>query len=199
MHYSTLLLPLGAILSLAAAQNSFNIPPGGISFTAGQPKELTWTPSTSGTVTLYVRQGDPKALNKGSIIAKSIPNDGKFTWTPDTSIVKGNDFAIEIVSDADPKQSNFTPQFPVDSTNTVTVANSKTTSYTQPPSSSATGSTTGTATGSSSTGSSSTRATTTASAASATTTGAASTGAAATIGAKAAGALVAALGVMVAL
>lgn len=67
------ILSLFALFAAAIAQqgsgdNPFKIPPGGISFTAGQPATISWTPSTGGTVTLKLREGAASALNTGTII-----------------------------------------------------------------------------------------------------------------------------------
>ena len=71
------ILSLFALFAAAIAQqgsgdNAFKIPPGGISFTAGQPATISWTPSTGGTVTLKLREGAASALNTGTII-ESMP------------------------------------------------------------------------------------------------------------------------------
>ena len=57
-----------AAVSLAANPNPFDIPPQGLSFTAGQPTTLKWTPTTSGTVTLRLRQGASSDLEAGTVI-----------------------------------------------------------------------------------------------------------------------------------
>lgn len=67
------ILSLFALLAAAIAQqgsgdNAFRIPPGGISFTAGQPATISWTPSTGGTVTLKLREGASSTLNPGTVI-----------------------------------------------------------------------------------------------------------------------------------
>lgn len=60
MHL-TILAPLAAIFAIAVAQNEnnenpFDIPDG-FALEAGKPTELTWTPTTPGTVTLGLRVG----------------------------------------------------------------------------------------------------------------------------------------------
>ncbi|TKA60116.1 hypothetical protein B0A49_10843 [Cryomyces minteri] len=105
--------------TFADYQNPFNIPSTGIAFTAGQPTTLNWQPTTSGTVTLVVRQGASNNLAQGAIIQSSIPNSGSYTWTPPSDIVRGSDYTIEIVDDTNPSRTNYTPYFVIDSANTV--------------------------------------------------------------------------------
>lgn len=62
-----------SLLSLAAAQNAnaFKTPREGYSLTAGKPTTLNWTPTTPGTVSLYLRSGASSALDKGELIQGS--------------------------------------------------------------------------------------------------------------------------------
>ncbi|KAK5016678.1 hypothetical protein LTR16_002547 [Cryomyces antarcticus] len=105
--------------TFADYQNPFNIPSTGIAFTAGQPTTLNWQPTTSGTVTLVLRQGASNNLAQGAIIQSKIPNSGSYTWTPPSDIVRGSDYTIEIVDDTNPSRTNYTPYFVIDSANTV--------------------------------------------------------------------------------
>lgn len=71
------ILSLFALIAAAVAQqgsgdNAFKIPPGGITFTAGQPATISWTPSTGGTVTLKLREGAASALNPGTVIKSKL-------------------------------------------------------------------------------------------------------------------------------
>ncbi|KAK4893137.1 hypothetical protein LTR27_008477 [Elasticomyces elasticus] len=117
MFTSSFILLLAAPF-LAYAQgsaNPFNVPNGGYSVTAGSPTDLTWNPTTSGTVTLILRSGPSSNLIAGTVIASSIDNSGSYTWTPETSITRGSDYTVQIVSDDDSSQTNFTPYFVLDS------------------------------------------------------------------------------------
>jgi hypothetical protein len=114
-----IVLSLGA---LAAAQNPFNIPPSGLSFAAGQSAHISWTPSTGGTVTLVLRAGDPNHLRPGETIATGIDNSGSYSFMVPSSITKGTDYTLEIISDENPALTNYTPVFAVDSTNTISSA-----------------------------------------------------------------------------
>lgn len=98
--------------------NPFNVPMSGLSASAGQPLTLTWKPTTEGKVSLILRSGGSDNLKAGTTIAKSIDNSGSYTWKVPSDAVRGTDYAIEIVSDSDPSQTNYTPYFVLDSTNT---------------------------------------------------------------------------------
>jgi len=139
--------------------------------TAGVPINITWTPTTSGTVSLQLVEGISTNLKTVSTFAPTIANSGSFIWTPSTSLVKADDYALRIISDANPTVVNYTPQFAIDSTNTASPSSSSSaaSSSTAAPSSStasthstdSASSSTGTATGSTTaTSSASTHATT---------------------------------------
>ncbi|KAK5691545.1 hypothetical protein LTR97_011538 [Elasticomyces elasticus] len=112
---SLILLAAPFLAYAQSAANPFNVPNGGYSVTAGSPTDLTWKPTTSGTVTLILRSGPSSNLIAGTVIASSIDNSGSYTWTPDTSITRGSDYTVQIVSDDDSSQTNFTPYFVLDS------------------------------------------------------------------------------------
>lgn len=111
MQYSTLIALLSAPL-LALAQsgaNPFNIPPEGLSAAADEPLTLSWKPTTDSTVTLVLRSGSSNNLNEGTEIASGIENSGSFTWTPTNDLTRGSDYTIEIIDDANPSNTNYTP------------------------------------------------------------------------------------------
>ncbi|PSK42161.1 hypothetical protein B9Z65_4075 [Elsinoe australis] len=139
------------LLALAQNANPFKIPTEGISAKAGSSVTLNWEPTTSGTVTLLVRQGASSNLNPGTAIASSIPNSGSYTWSVPSDFVRGSDYAVEIVSDTNKDQVNYTPPFVIDSTNTVPTQLTASSSGTATRTGSSTGSSS--ATGSSSSGS----------------------------------------------
>lgn len=121
---TTALTLLAPILSAAQSEpndnpNAFQIPDGGLSFTAGESTTVNWDPTTSGTVTLILRSGASSNLAEGVVVASEIDNSGSFTWTPDTDITRGSDYTLQIVDDADPSLSNYSPYFVVESDNTV--------------------------------------------------------------------------------
>lgn len=63
-------LTLSAFAALvAAADNPFQIPNGGYTFTAGQPTTLHWDPTTKGTVSLQLQWGSVTTPDQGITIA----------------------------------------------------------------------------------------------------------------------------------
>ncbi|KAI7535502.1 hypothetical protein KC331_g11997 [Hortaea werneckii] len=110
---------------LALAQNAFNIPEAGLSATGGQPLDLSWDPTTDGTVTLVLRSGSSNNLNEGTVIASNIDNSGSYTWTPSNDLTRGSDYTVQIVSDDDPSVTNYTPYFVLDTDTTVAKSTSE--------------------------------------------------------------------------
>ncbi|KAM0714812.1 hypothetical protein Q7P37_009276 [Cladosporium fusiforme] len=125
MRFSTsTLLAVAAAPLLAAAQggesngsNPFDIPKESLNTEAGQTVDLTWKPTTEGTVTIYLRSGASNNLNKGTPIAASIDNSGSFTWEVPEDIVRGSNYALEIVDDSNDENTNYTPPFVIESEN----------------------------------------------------------------------------------
>lgn len=72
---SALYLVLAACAALAAAQtaNPFNNPPGGYNFKAGTPTNLSWKPTSQGTVTLKLQSGGQIDPSTGITIAGKCP------------------------------------------------------------------------------------------------------------------------------
>ncbi|KAK4507921.1 hypothetical protein PRZ48_001656 [Zasmidium cellare] len=105
---------------LAFAQdkpNPFNNPSGGYQVTAGQPLTLSWKPTTEGTVSLSLRMGNSGDLSQGTTFASNIPNSGSYTWQVPADTVRGSSYTIEIQSDSNPDETNYTPPFILESTN----------------------------------------------------------------------------------
>ncbi|KFY19702.1 hypothetical protein V493_07857 [Pseudogymnoascus sp. VKM F-4281 (FW-2241)] len=124
-------LVAGALAVVAAAQSGNQANPftndnfNGIE--AGESFTVTWDPTTDGTVTLQLVQGDPGSLNTVSTIEAGITNSGSYTWTPDSSTVKGSNYALKIVDDDAPEENyNYTLQFAIDSDVTESSAASST-------------------------------------------------------------------------
>ncbi|KAK2758611.1 hypothetical protein FQN54_003301 [Arachnomyces sp. PD_36] len=117
---SFIYLAVSAFAAFAAAQgtdNAFNVPPGGYDFTAGQPTNLEWTPSTSGTVTLKLQIGKDITPNSGEVIASNIPNSGTYSFVPPVTADPDTEYTVEIIDDNDPENFNFTPTFNVENPN----------------------------------------------------------------------------------
>ncbi|KFZ18444.1 hypothetical protein V501_01221 [Pseudogymnoascus sp. VKM F-4519 (FW-2642)] len=117
MRFTTVFFA-GAFTALAAAQSSAANPFTNTDYTsisAGKAFTITWSPTTTGAVSLVLVKGNPAALTTVSTIASSLDNSGSFNWTPDSSIAKGSDYALKIVDDTDATIVNYTLQFPIDS------------------------------------------------------------------------------------
>lgn len=61
--------PLLAFAQESNGSNPFNIPTTSLNTAAGETVNLTWKPTTEGTVTILLRSGPSNALNKGVPIA----------------------------------------------------------------------------------------------------------------------------------
>jgi hypothetical protein len=125
--------PLLALAQDSNGSNPFNIPTTSLNTEAGETVNLTWKPTTQGTVTILLRSGASNDLNKGVAIActlltllklpsnhsnflltvliANIDNNGAFTWNVPSDIVRGSNYALEIVDDADDSNTNYTPPF----------------------------------------------------------------------------------------
>ncbi|KAJ6019350.1 hypothetical protein N7522_001417 [Penicillium canescens] len=114
---------LAAIASASSTDNSFDIPTNGYTFKVGEPTTLTWTPSTSGTITLRLQWGAVTTANSGSVIASNIANDGSYTWDVPSNLAAQPDYTIEIISDDNDNDYNFLPRFTVEGS-TVSVSTS---------------------------------------------------------------------------
>ncbi|KAL8799968.1 MAG: hypothetical protein Q9182_005505 [Xanthomendoza sp. 2 TL-2023] len=105
----------GSFLALVAAQgkpNPFTLPPG-FMINAGQPTTITWQPTTGGTVSIRLRSGASSNLEEGTVIAYTTRN---------------SDYALQIVSDTNPTDVNYSAPFVVESKNTVKSVSSAPTS-----------------------------------------------------------------------
>ncbi|KUJ11203.1 uncharacterized protein LY89DRAFT_239475 [Mollisia scopiformis] len=114
---------LTAFASLAMAQNPFLYNPGDLtSITAGSSFMIKWAPSTgtTDTVTILLRQGNPAQLTTVETIASSITNTGAYLWPVPASLVNGALYTFEIYDDLNHDLANYSNQFSIVSTNTVT-------------------------------------------------------------------------------
>ncbi|PVH84284.1 hypothetical protein DL98DRAFT_512665 [Cadophora sp. DSE1049] len=155
MQFSTTLI-FAAVAALASAQNPFSFT-SLTSITAGEPFNITWAPSTgtTDTVSLVLRQGESTDLDTVETIASNIQNTGSYLWTPSTSIVNGAGYAFQIIDDGNTDIVNYSGQFSISSTNTVTSARSSTASSASASSSASAASTTSGSSAASTTGTSS--------------------------------------------
>ncbi|KAL8730257.1 MAG: hypothetical protein Q9181_004724 [Wetmoreana brouardii] len=138
---ASLLYVASSVLALVAAQdkpNPFTLPPG-FMITAGQATTITWQPTTGGTVSIRLRQGASSNLEEGTVIASHVDNNGKTTVTLPASTTRNSDYALEIVSDSDSGDVNYSAPFVVESKNTVdSVSSQATTAALTSPSAAAT-------------------------------------------------------------
>ena len=70
--YSAIYVAFAAALAVLVAAdypNAFKVPAGGYNFKTGVPADLSWNPTTQGTVTLKLQWGSPTGMDTGMIIA----------------------------------------------------------------------------------------------------------------------------------
>ena len=127
--------------SAGGRSNPFNIPQG-FMLTAGEETIIEWSPTTEGPVTLTLRSGVASDLDEGTVLAcmspfenshiallqvvtdpfssvAGIPNSGSYAITLPEDTTRSSDYTIEISSDCNPSQVNYTPYFVVESQDTV--------------------------------------------------------------------------------
>ncbi|RPA91326.1 hypothetical protein L873DRAFT_1848334 [Choiromyces venosus 120613-1] len=61
-------------------QNAITYPTTTTSIDGSVPRNITWDPTTNGTVTLVLLKGFPKDLKHIGTIAAKIPNNGSYLW-----------------------------------------------------------------------------------------------------------------------
>ncbi|TGZ76274.1 hypothetical protein EX30DRAFT_345013 [Ascodesmis nigricans] len=98
--------------SILAAENPIILPDSTSSLHAGEPFTITWTPTTSGPVKLYLRQGDPGNLKTLSTLVEDSTNSGSYEWQIPGDLPKGDNYAI-MISNGD--EDNYTPLIAIDS------------------------------------------------------------------------------------
>jgi len=77
----------------------------------GQPYEVTWDPTTTGTVTILLLNGPSTNIQVLYPIVEKIANTGKYTWTPKTDLKPDvTHYGLEIIADST-GQYQYTPQF----------------------------------------------------------------------------------------
>jgi hypothetical protein len=76
----------------------------------GAPFEITWTPTTAGTVTLILLRGPSYNVIPIATIANEIPNSGSFTWTPTGLTADTTGYGILLVVTSD-KSYQYSTQF----------------------------------------------------------------------------------------
>ncbi|KAL1981475.1 hypothetical protein VTN96DRAFT_2647 [Rasamsonia emersonii] len=77
----------------------------------GSPFEITWQPTTPGTVSLVLLRGPSTNVVPLYAIAENIPNTGKFSWTPSTQLQNDvTHYGLLLVDDAT-GQYQYSTQF----------------------------------------------------------------------------------------
>ncbi|KAL8712404.1 MAG: hypothetical protein Q9220_003252 [cf. Caloplaca sp. 1 TL-2023] len=122
------------LLALAAAQapsgpNYFTLP-AGFMINAGSSTPITWNPTTGGTVTIRLRSGASSDLESGTVVASHLDNNGKATITVPADTVRNSDYTLEIVSDSNASDVNYSAPLVVESKNTVASVSSPASSAT---------------------------------------------------------------------
>jgi len=84
---------------------------------AGKPFEITWTPTTTNKVSLVLLKGPSINVIPQYAIVESIPNSGKFVWTPDAALeatAGPNGYGLQIIDDVT-GQFQYSTQFGISS------------------------------------------------------------------------------------
>lgn len=79
----------------------------------GKDFQITWDPTTQGTVSLILLKGPAENLQFVEAIAEKIPNSGSYSWLPETSLVASEGakgYGIQLIDDAT-GQYQYTTQF----------------------------------------------------------------------------------------
>jgi len=79
----------------------------------GENFQITWDPTTQGTVSLILLKGPAENLQFVEAIAEMIPNSGSYSWKPETSLVASEGakgYGIQLIDDAT-GQYQYTTQF----------------------------------------------------------------------------------------
>jgi hypothetical protein len=115
---------------LAALTSAYHVPvgdPSGNPITkpglseivpAGKPYTITWTPTTTGPVTILLLRGpSTNVVPIGGPIASSIDNTGTFEWTPPTTLEPDTThYGIQLIVDAT-GQFQYSTQFGISNPN----------------------------------------------------------------------------------
>ncbi|KAI9857320.1 MAG: hypothetical protein M1824_004870 [Vezdaea acicularis] len=111
MHFlKTLFIGASAFAAAVTAQGTGNLAftSTPTSVTVGQSANITFS-GASGPATIILRKGNPQNLATISTLTTSATG-GSFLWTPDSSLVSGTDYALEIDANG---LVNFSGQFAI--------------------------------------------------------------------------------------
>ncbi|ANB14769.1 hypothetical protein AWJ20_2376 [Sugiyamaella lignohabitans] len=116
MKFSTTIAALATFVAGVVAQNpnSFSSPLNDTVVYTGATFVIQWNSTGGGdTVDLLLKKGDPNNLDTVFTIGNKIPNQGAVKWAVPTSLPSGNQYALEIVDDANPNAINYSPFFQI--------------------------------------------------------------------------------------
>ncbi|MCJ1299171.1 hypothetical protein MMC08_001963 [Hypocenomyce scalaris] len=153
MQFAIVALAAAAFAGLASAitvpggsnpsGNPLTLPSAGELVPAGSPFIITWTPTTTGTVTLLLLQGPSTDVIPIAYIAQNINNTGTYAWTPSTSLTPDTThYGIELVVD-ETQAYQYTSQFGISnpsysSSSSASSTSTSASTFTSPTSTSAT-------------------------------------------------------------
>ena len=99
---------------------------------AGKPFEITWNPTTAGTITLVLLRGPSTNAVPQYAIVEKIANSGKYSWTPSTALVPDvSNYGIQLIDDAT-GQYQYSTQFGISNAAYASSSSVKTTSTSGP-------------------------------------------------------------------
>lgn len=134
--FTALLVAASAALASAFTQPDYSKPPQGNSILTpglqqqvpvGKPFEITWNPTTKGPVTLVLLRGPSNNVKPLYAIAEKIPNNGKYSWTPSTSLENDvTHYGILLVDDKT-RSYQYSTQFGIQNPNPPSSESSSTT------------------------------------------------------------------------
>ncbi|KAI5811834.1 GPI anchored serine-threonine rich protein [Pyronema omphalodes] len=108
MKYSLFAIAAAIISSVQALTTPVGEPTGNPIHTpgmndivvAGKPYTITWTPTSSGPISLVLLRGPSSNVKPIATIIESIPNSGSYTWTPSTSLEDDvTHYGIQLIQD----------------------------------------------------------------------------------------------------
>ncbi|KZF23794.1 hypothetical protein L228DRAFT_246639 [Xylona heveae TC161] len=109
MHYLKSLLAVSTVLvGVALAQSNLKFTFNPSLVVAGTPTTLAWDGGDlSQPVTIILRKGDPSNLDTVETITDGA-SGGVFVWTPSTTLINGDDYALEIKQGS---EDNYSGEF----------------------------------------------------------------------------------------
>lgn len=122
MKFSAVILGALAGLAVATKPDTSKPPKGNpiyspskhASVHAGSQFEITWEPTTKGSVTLNLLHGaNTNTLESIQTLGDKIANTGRYAWTPAEKLSNSGIYGIEIVSDEDASYQYSNPFFVV--------------------------------------------------------------------------------------